>query len=250
MKRQALLDYLDDLLEARGVADYCPNGLQVEGADEIRHVVCGVTACLELIERAAAQNADALLVHHGILWGGRMPTITRSFRKRIKALLDHDINLIGYHLPLDRHLEVGNGATVAARLGLTDIQPFGAHQGITVGVRGTLAPTNIEAVADLVGARLDADPVVFGYGPEQVTSIGVVTGAADKDLPQAVDAGLDCYLTGEVSEYVMHFAREEGIHFIGAGHHATERYGVQALCERAAGDLGFTWEFIDVPNPV
>ena len=250
MKRQALIDYLDELLDARGVKDYGPNGLQVEGAQDIEHVVCGVTASLELIEAAAARGAQALLVHHGILWGGT-PTITGSFGRRVKALLDSNINLLAYHLPLDRHMEVGNGARAAARLGLTDLAPFGQHKGITVGVRGRVdTGTTIEALSERAGAALGGSHVTtFPFGPARIETVGIVTGGADKDLPQAVAAGLDCYITGEVSEYVMHYAKEEGIHFIAAGHHATERWGVQALAERMAADNGLTWEFIDIPNP-
>ncbi len=249
MNRDELVAYLDELLDAEGVHDYCPNGLQVEGAEQVQHIVCGVTACLELIEAAAARSADALLVHHGILWGGT-PTITRSFRRRIKALLDADINLIAYHLPLDRHMLLGNGATVAQKLGLVDVEPFGAHKGITVGVRAApAAPLSVDALAARVRTALGSEPIVVGCGPSEIRSIGIVTGAADKDLPQAVEAGLDCYITGEISEYVMHFAKEEGIHFIAAGHHATERGGVQAVAAHLADRFDVTHEFVDVPNP-
>ncbi|MFT5429611.1 MAG: dinuclear metal center YbgI/SA1388 family protein [Myxococcota bacterium] len=249
MKTSALVNYLDTYLEAKGCPDYCPNGLQVAGRPEVKRVVCGVTACLELIEAAAERGADALLVHHGILWGNSMPTLTGSFRRRVKALLDADLNLIAYHLPLDRHLEVGNGAAVAQRLGLTDVETFGLHKGVTVGVRGNTAAGDIDSLAAQISDALDTTPTVLPYGPSVIRSVGVVTGAADKDLPQAVEAGLDCYITGEISEFVMHFAKEEGIHFIAAGHHATERYGVQQLGAHLATTHGLEWEFVDVPNP-
>jgi dinuclear metal center YbgI/SA1388 family protein len=209
-----------------------------------------VTACQALIDEAVKRNAQALLVHHGILWGNQMPVITRSFRRRIQSLLDANINLLAYHLPLDRHLDVGNGAMVAKRLGLTNLQPFGAHKNITVGVRADAeSPMTIDGLTQRVREVLSSDPTVFAHGAESIRTIGIVTGAADKDLPQAVEAGLDCYITGEISEYVMHYAREEGIHFIAAGHHATERWGVQALAEHVANEHGLTWEFVDVPNP-
>ena len=250
--RRALVEFCDGLLESPGVHDYCPNGLQVEGRHEIRTVVLGVTASLELIEAAVERGADALLVHHGILWGREPTRITRSFRKRVKALLDSDMNLIAYHLPLDRHLEVGNGAAVAERLGLREWSPFGLHKGITVGVKGEYQEsTTIDDLAERCVSRLGSErPVVFPYGPDRVRRVGIVTGAADKDLPQALTAGLDCFVTGEVSEYVMHFCKEEGISFIGAGHHATERWGVQALGKRLTEQLGIEAEFVDVPNPV
>ena len=250
--RNEFVAYCDELLESPGIADYCPNGLQVEGCAEVTSIVAGVTASLELIEAAAEREASVLLVHHGILWGREPTRITRSFRRRVKTLLDHNINLIGYHLPLDRHLEVGNGAAVARRLGFTQWSPFGRHKGITVGVQAELqSTTSIEAlVSGCVSELGSSAPIVFPYGPSDIRRVGIVTGAADKDLPQALDAGLDCFITGEVSEYVMHFCKEEGIHFIGAGHHATERWGVQDLCGRIQADLGISYEYIDVANPV
>lgn len=249
IKRDDLVAAIDELLESPGVPDYCPNGLQVEGASEIQHVVCGVTACQELIDEAVERGAQALLVHHGILWGG-MPRIVRSFKRRVATLLAHDINLIAYHLPLDRHPTLGNGATVAQRLGLVDLEPFCLHKGVTVGVAGRLPGSlGIDQLADRCADTLDTVPVVIDGGPDMIRRVGIVTGGADKDFPQALDAGLDCYITGEISEYVMHFAKEEGIHFIAAGHHATERFGVQALGEHLANQFGFSWEFVDVPNP-
>ncbi len=252
MRRDDLIRFLDEYLDVPAVAgkDYCPNGLQVEGAAEVRHIVCGVTACHALIAGAAERNADTVLVHHGILWGGAMPTITRSFKARVKALFDSDLNLLAYHLPLDRHPEVGNAVTVARRLGLTALEPFGEHRGLHVGIRGRFeAPLAIDGLARRVAESLSADGIVFPFGEGLVSTVGIVTGAADKELPQALTAGLDCFLTGEISEYVMHFAREESLHFIAAGHHNTERYGVQALAAEIERRFGVTWEFLDVPNP-
>lgn len=250
MLRDELVRYIDGYLEAGTVQDYCPNGLQVEGHREVHKIVCGVTASLALIDAAVERGADALLVHHGILWGGSMPPVTRSFQRRLKALLAADLNLIAYHLPLDRHPVVGNGATVAERIGLVDVEPFGKHRGITVGVKGRLPePLDIDQLGERVARSLSADGVVFPYGPSPVRTVGVVTGAADKELPQAVAEGLDCFVTGEISEYVMHYALEEGIHFIAAGHHATERFGVQALAKHVAERFNLQWEFVDVPNP-
>ena len=250
--RSELISYCDRLLESKGIADYCPNGLQVEGCESIQSIVSGVTASLELIEAAAERGASVLLVHHGILWGREPVPITRSFRRRVKTLLDNDINLIGYHLPLDRHLEVGNGAAVARRLGFNEWTPFGRHKGITVGVQAAYeTPTSIESLTSACLTELGSTaPVVFPYGPSDIRKVGIVTGAADKDLPQALEADLDCFITGEVSEYVMHFCKEEGIHFIGAGHHATERWGIQDLCKRIQGELSIPFEYVDVPNPV
>lgn len=250
ISRNELIQYLDAFLDSKPVKDYCPNGLQVEGTDTVSHIVCGVTASLELIEAAAERNADVLLVHHGIIWGSRPTPITRSFHKRVKALIEANINLVGYHLPLDRHMDVGNSATVAQRLNLNNLEPFCNHGGITVGAKGTITEAlDLTTFGEKIASALDTQPILVSGGDHPIQRVGIVTGAADKDLPQGVDEGLDCYVTGEISEYVMHYAKEEGIHFIAAGHHATERYGVQALGKHLESRFGVSWEFIDFPNP-
>ena len=249
MNRDTLVRWLDEFLDASACPDYGPNGLQVEGRPEIRHIVCGVTASLQLIEIAVALNADAILVHHGILWGGGPPTITGAFGRRVRTLVRADLNLLAYHLPLDRHLEVGNAASLASRLGLTDLQPFGLHKGTTIGISGVPTEPDIDSLLARVEAVAGRSPTAFPYGPRAIRRVGIITGGADRDVSQAVTAGFDAYLTGEVSEPSLHTAREEGIHYIAAGHHATERYGVQALCARLADVHGLTWEYVEVDNP-
>ncbi len=251
---KALVSHLDALLESPRYADYGPNGLQVEGRSTIRRVVVGVTACLELIEKAAKLGADAIIVHHGILWGGT-PTLTGSFGRRVRTLMRHDMSLIAYHLPLDAHLELGNGASLARRLGVKDLLPFGIHKGMAVGVRGVISPdasgspVTAASFAARITSTLGVLPLVYPYGPAELRTIGIVTGGADRDIEQAVAAGLDAFLTGEVSEPTLHTAREDGIHFFSAGHHATERYGVQSLATHLEATFGIQCHWVDVPNP-
>ncbi len=250
--RDELLHYLDDLLDTQdGAKDYCPNGLQVEGRREISKLVTGVSACLELSQRAAAAGADAILVHHGILWYGAPLPITGIQYRRVASLIQHDLNLFAYHLPLDRHPDVGNNALAAKEFGLLDTEPFGEAKGQPVGVMGHF-PEPVP-VAHLVhrGFKIfGQEPQLFGAGPDEVRTLGLISGAAESELHTAIDLGLDAFLTGEISEWVMNVAREAGIHYLAAGHYATERLGVQALGQRVAERFGIEVEFIDIPNPV
>jgi dinuclear metal center YbgI/SA1388 family protein len=251
IERDALVDYLDAYLEAPGQADFGPNGLQVEGRPFVGRVVTGVSACAALFERAAAADADAVLVHHGIFWQGMpFPLVGVQYR-RVAALVAGGMNLIAYHLPLDRHAEVGNNALAARALGLADLEPFADYEGLPIGYRGRF-PQPIPA-ADLV-ARCERifgqPPLAFPGGPDPVSTLGIVSGGAQKELWAAVGAGLDAYLTGEASEWVMNVAREAGIHYLAAGHYATERLGIRALGEHLADRFGLEVEFVDVPNPV
>ncbi len=250
LPRDALVAFLDDLLGAREGADYGPNGLQVEGRPEIRRVVCGVSASLALIEAAIERRADAVLVHHGILWNHATPRIVGSFRKRVQALLAHDLNLLAYHLPLDRHLKLGTAATVARSLGWGDLRPFGDHRGLPVGVRATVPAQSLAEVARRIEAELGRAPLVFPGGAHPVREAAIVTGDAFHDFALAVDAGLDLYVTGEPKERAMDLAREEGVHFIAAGHYHTEAPGVRTLGEHLAAHLPVEVEFVDLPNPV
>jgi dinuclear metal center YbgI/SA1388 family protein len=239
-----LIAHLDGLLDPAGFDDYGPNGLQVPGREEIRTVVTGVSANRALIEQAIAAGADLVLVHHGLFWGERGP-VDRELAGRLKPLLEHDVALAAYHLPLDAHLELGNNALLARALGATAIEPFAA-----IGVRARLdgiAPADL--VARVRGVT-DREPLAFLEGPPRIASVAIVSGAGASLLGQAIDAGLDAFITGEPREPAPASAREGGIHFLAAGHHATERLGVQALGERLAQDLGVAHAFIEVPNPV
>jgi dinuclear metal center YbgI/SA1388 family protein len=251
ISRQKLVEFLDAALVPDQYGDYCPNGLQVEGCAVVGKLVTGVTACQALIDAAVAANADALLVHHGFFWRGENPTITGMKKRRVAALLQHDINLLAYHLPLDAHPEFGNNACLAT---LLDIQVEGSLNPAdpsAVGNVGRFAtPRLISEVVALIEARLDRKALLVGAANRTVQRVAWCTGAAQDYIGQAIAAGADLYITGEVSEQTVHIAREEGIAFIAAGHHATERYGVQALGEHLARELGLAHQFIDIDNPV
>lgn len=251
ISRAELVRYLDTLLEARAGRDYGPNGLQVEGAAEVRKVATGVSGCLELFERARAAGADTVLVHHGIFWEGTPRALTGMQYRRVAALLAGNLNLLAYHLPLDRHPELGNNVLGAKALGLYGVEAFGSYEGLPIGARG-LFPEPITA-AELVERCARAygrEPLAFLGGPAEVRTVGLISGGAQREVYQAIDAGLDAYVTGEVSEWVMNVARESGIHYVAAGHYATEVLGIRALGEHVAARFGLAHEFIDVPNPV
>lgn len=249
--RDDLVRHLDELLDSPRQPDHGPNGLQVEGRGDIHKVVTAVSACQEVFDRAIDAGADAVLVHHGIFWQGMPQALTGLQARRVRALLANDLNLIAYHLPLDRHAELGNNALAARAFGLADLEPFAEHQGEPIGFRGRF-PEPIGA-AELV-ARCQRiygrEPLAFPTGPDPVSTLGIVSGGAQKALWAAIGDGLDAYLTGEVSEWVMNVAREAGIHYLAAGHYATEVLGIRALGEHVAERFGIEVEFVDVPNPV
>jgi dinuclear metal center YbgI/SA1388 family protein len=250
--RDAIVSFLDELLDSPGFPDYGPNGLQVPGAEHVELVVTGVSAQLELFERAAAAGAQLVLCHHGIVWGARPQAIDLQAKRRLQALFAADMSLVAYHLPLDAHAEVGNNALICAALGLEPAERIGAHEGRPVGFVGRSAEGI--ALADLrercaraLGGR---EPLIQGAGPDVVHSLGVVSGAAAGYLGDAVALGLDGFLTGEPSEHAMADARENGLHFISAGHYASETFGIRRLGELVAERFGVEHRFVDVPNPV
>jgi dinuclear metal center YbgI/SA1388 family protein len=248
--RDNLAKYLEQALDITRFRDYCPNGLQVEGRAEIRSMVSGVTASLALIEAAVAAGADAILVHHGYFWRGEDPRIVATRQKRLKQLLVHDINLFAYHLPLDMHPELGNNAQLARQLGLAADGRFGEN---SLGWLGAVENEAVETVGDLahlVETRLGRTPLVIGDLAQPLGRIGWCTGAAQNMLGDAIAAGATAYLSGEVSEPTVHLAREAGVAYLACGHHATERYGVQALGAHVAEQFGIAHRFIDIANPV
>jgi dinuclear metal center YbgI/SA1388 family protein len=243
---------LDELLATDAVRDYCPNGLQVEGSPDVQRVVTAVSASRALFTRAVDRGTDAIIVHHGVLWNGtEPPRLVGSFRERIRLLLDNEVSLIAYHLPLDRHMELGNAALLGRRIGLTELEPFAEHQGASAGVCGVF-PEPVDAVDFFAAVEeaTDREPQVFEGRHREISSVGIVTGAAEREYYQAVAAGLDAYITGEATEWVMHQAAEDGVHYVAAGHYATERFGVRALGRWIADRYGLEVEFIDIPNPV
>lgn len=245
-----LLDYTGNLLEVERFRDYCPNGLQVEGRDQIRKIVTGVTANQALLDKAGAEGADAILVHHGYFWKGEDPRIIGMKYRRLSCLLENQMSLIAYHLPLDAHPVYGNNAQLAAKLGLSVEGRFGLAEP-AIGMYGRLAkPTPIIDFLNLVESVLGQAPLHIATELETIQSVAWCTGAAQSYIEQAVGLGVDAYLTGEVSEQTVHIAKESGIHFISAGHHATERYGIQALGEHLSQHFGLEQQFIDIQNPV
>lgn len=247
----ALADHCDRLLAAADFTDYCPNGLQVEGTRPIRLLVTGVTASLALIEAAGDVGADALLVHHGIFWNGDDARLIGPKGRRVRALITHGMSLLAYHLPLDAHPELGNNRCLAERLGMLDAQPLGSASGRTPLWLGRLpTPLAGSAVAAAVAAALGRTPLHIAAHARPIQRIACCSGAAQSYIETAAAAGADLYLSGEVSEQTVHLARELGIDYLAAGHHATERYGVQALGAALATRFGLTHRFIDIDNPV
>ena len=251
MRLADLVSWLDETLDARSFKDYGPNGLQVIGADEVTHLATAVSISLEVIERAIADGAQALLVHHGLFWQGDDPVIGTLERRRLQTMFAGDLSLLAYHLPLDAHPTLGNNALLADLLGLVDRTPFGEHGGVLLGVQGALpSPTPVTQVAAALGAQLGSSPLVLPGGDHPVRTVGIVSGGAAKDIRQAAAAGLDAFITGEPREDSAYIAAELGVHLIAAGHNATETVGVQALGAAAAERFGITTAFLPVVNPV
>ncbi len=248
MRRDELAVYLDGLLEPARFHDYCPNGLQVEGRREVRRIVCGVTASQALIEAAVARSADALLVHHGWFWKGEDGRVTGFRKRRLQTLLAHDINLFAYHLPLDGHAELGNNAQLAARFGWTVERRFGEHD---LGCFAVLpAPTFAGDITRQAEQVLGRPPLLIGDTQQEITRVAWCSGGAQDWFEAAIDAGADLFMSGEISEQTTHLARETGVAYLAAGHHATERYGVMALGAHLAAHCGLDCAFVDIDNPV
>jgi dinuclear metal center YbgI/SA1388 family protein len=245
--------YLEQYLRPGQFQDYCPNGLQVEGRPEITRLATGVTASQRLLDEAIAWKADAVLVHHGYFWRGEPPQIVGMKRRRLVALLGHDISLLAYHLPLDAHPQVGNNARLGELMGIALERQESLQPGVAeaVGNIGNLpeavhAADFVALLESITGRR----PLHVGAPDARVRRIAWCTGAAQGYIEAALRAGADLFVTGEASEQTVHVAREEGIQFVAAGHHATERYGVQALGEHLGVLFGLEHRFIDVDNPV
>ncbi|MDB5727332.1 MAG: Nif3-like dinuclear metal center hexameric protein [Noviherbaspirillum sp.] len=250
VNRDTIAQYLGQALDITRFRDYCPNGLQVEGKPIVETIVTGVTASLALIEAAVEARADAILVHHGYFWRGEDPRVIGTRQKRLRMLLSHDINLFAYHLPLDMHPELGNNAQLARQLSLTGIGRFGENDLGWLGRCSDPAVTTVGELARLVEARLGRKPLVIGDPLQPAGTIGWCTGAAQNLFDAAIAAGASIYLSGEISEQTVHLAREAGAAYLACGHHATERYGVQAVGAHLAEQFGLTHRFIDIPNPV
>lgn len=245
---QELVKRLDGLLEPFRFRDHAPNGLQVEGRDTVQRVITGVTACQALLDRAVAEGADAVLVHHGYFWRNEAPPLIGLKRRRIATLIKHDISLLAYHLPLDAHPALGNNAGLGRAMGATADAFFGEQ---SLGCAGDLPDAlSVASLAHRLASELGREPLVLGDPGGTVRRVGWCTGGAQGYFADAIAAGVDVFVTGEVSEQCEHLARESGVVFIAAGHHATERFGVQSLAGWLATESGLDCRFVDVPNPV
>ena len=248
MQLKQLSDFCDEYLKVDEFNDYCPNGLQVEANAEVENIVCGVTASQALIEAAIDQGADTLIVHHGYFWKGETQSLSGVKGKRIRSLIKNDINLLAYHLPLDVHPEVGNNVQLARVLDWDVTDNFG-EQGLVFEGKPS-AEQSLAEISQHIETRLDTRTLAISAGDHAIKRIAWCTGAAQGFIEAAAERGVDAFVSGEISEPTFHLAREMGIHYIAAGHHATERYGVQALAKVIADRFGIKQQFIDIPNPV
>jgi dinuclear metal center YbgI/SA1388 family protein len=251
-RRDDIITFCDETLDVGAFADYGPNGLQVPGTAEVSAVATCVSAHLQSISRAIDAGADLLIAHHGLFWDFHPRSLSEPMAARLKAALGADLSVAGYHLPLDAHGEIGNNAMLCGALGFTaSDEPFGKVKGSPIGIVGR-HPAGIPAPAllDAVRSKISPVPMVFDAGPDVVKSIGIVSGAGSAMISEAVSLGLDALLTGEPAEHAMADAREGGLHFIAAGHYATETLGVRRLGDLVAERFEVSHEFIDVPNPV
>ncbi len=246
-----VVNTLDEELQPYLFKDYCPNGLQVEGKKTIKKIITGVTACQALIDKAIEKEADAIVVHHGYFWRGESPVITGMKKQRIETLLRHSISLIAYHLPLDAHPVLGNNVQLAHRMGWNIQGGMEAGKTRPLGNWGTLQDKlSVKDMAAQLESVLNRKPLVIAGGDHSINRVAWCTGAAQSMIDQALALGADAFVSGEVSESTFHFARENGIHYFAAGHHATERYGVQALAQWITERMNVVHEFIDIDSPV
>ena len=240
--------FIDELLNIKQFKDYAPNGLQVEGKEKLQKIVSGVSASQAFIDAAVEAKADMIIVHHGWFWKDEDPRIIGIKYRRLKKLMDNEVSLLGYHLPLDAHPEYGNNAQLAERLGI-HIEDVMDEQG--VGNYGRLDEyTSLEKLGERIEKALGRKPLLISGGDHAIRKVAWCTGAAQNRIGMAAQKGVDAYISGEISEHTVHVARELGVHYIAAGHHATERYGVEALGEHVAAKFGLDYEFIDCDNPV
>jgi dinuclear metal center YbgI/SA1388 family protein len=253
MKRAELETYFNLLFKPETFDDYCPNGLQIEGKEDIQKVVFALSATRESAEYAALKKADALIVHHGLFWKFHgVKTLTGPFYKRVSPLIKNDINLFGYHLPLDGQIEIGNAASIAKLLELTELTPFGEYKRSFTGVKGILkSKMKGEELKNILEIKLNHSVLYSNPSSSHlISSIGIITGGAKSEWQEAFKYGLDAYITGEMSEHDWHESRESGIHMFAGGHHATERPGTIAFMEKLKNDFpALEIEYFESENP-
>lgn len=247
IQRSELLAHLDELLQPGYFSDYGPNGLQVEGAPEIQKIITGVSICEPLIDAAIAKNAETILVHHGMFWKLEGPRVVGIKKSRLAKLLSHNINLIGYHLPLDAQLEFGNNAQIAKLLNIKIDHTYTKDELLFVG--HLEKPMNGKAFEEKIATAFSRKPLYIP-AEKEIQIVGWCSGGGADYIHRAIECGVDAFITGEVYERTVPVARESNIHLYGAGHHATERYGIKALGEHLSHHFSISVEFIDIDNPV
>lgn len=246
-----IIKYLDDYLDTSRFKDYAPVGLQVMGQKDVQKIVTGVSACVELFERAVEEKADAVMVHHGMFFDGEPKVIKGGLKTRLRILLENDISLLGYHLVLDAHDEVGNNAILLQKLGLTQSEPFGDYGGKPIGKMGIFEnPVPSDDFFKTIRNEINSSARIYDFGSEKIERVAIVSGGAPGLVREAIEKKADLYLTGEDTEWIYHLCKEEHIHYVAAGHHATERFGIEALGAHLAKEFDLTSKFIDIINPI
>lgn len=249
-KRNDIIKFINNYLEVDVTKDRALNGLQVEGKDNVEKIAVGVSASLQLFKKAAELKADMVIVHHGLFWGEAVP-IKGYFIERIRTLIDHNMSLAAYHLPLDKHPVVGNNAQLINLFDVTNIEPFAKYKGMNLGFKADFVkPTSLDFIVKTLEQKLFAKPFCLNFGKDPVHKITAVSGGAPEIIYQAIDEGVDLFLTGEPTEYVQEVARESKINFIAAGHYNSEKLGVIALAKLLETEFKVKTQFLDVPNPV
>jgi dinuclear metal center YbgI/SA1388 family protein len=248
MELKQLVNYTRQILQVERFTDYCPNGLQVEGKSDVNKIVTGVSASMDFLEAAKLAGADAVLVHHGYFWKNEDACLVGLKRNRIKFLLDNEMSLLAYHLPLDAHPELGNNVQLGKALGL-NVQAYSGNQGL-IAQAAVDEPQTLGQFSQHIASQLGRAPLVIGDLTRSIKNVAWCTGGAQGYITDAIDLGVDLFISGEISEQTVHLARESGVAYIAAGHHATERYGVKALGGHLATEFSLVHEFVDIDNPV
>ncbi len=246
---QELDRFLYTYLGVAFIPDFCPNGIQVEGRKIIDLLATAVSANLETLEEAVSRGVHALIVHHGLFWKGDSYRVQGALKKKLQLLMDHNISLLAYHLPLDAHDSVGNNWRAAQEMGWSDLEPFGKYEKSYLGVKGTFSPREIDCFIAEVEAYYQHSATIAKGGKKEVRSAALISGGAWKEIKSAADAGVDCFITGNFDEPAWSLAKEEGIHFLALGHSATERVGPKALGSYLEQHFQIPCPFLDIQNP-